>query len=57
MGLHYTGPLLEWLDGHHPEFMNDLNDLCGSWTGGNYRRRILRADMLSIPQRDQVAAD
>src|SRR5271168_3083461 len=27
MGLHYSGPLLEWLDANHPEFMEELGKL------------------------------
>jgi alpha-amylase len=55
MGLHYTGPLLEWLDAKHPEFMKDLSDLAARGqveiVGGGFYEPI----MVSIPPRDQTA--
>ena len=33
-GLHYTGPLLQWLDLEHPDF---LDDCAGSSIGGRSR--------------------
>ena len=29
MGLHYSGPLLEWLEDHRPEFLDRLGELAG----------------------------
>jgi len=55
MGLHYTGPLLEWLEKHHPEFMEELKKLAArrqvEIVGGGFYEPI----MVSIPQRDQAA--
>jgi 4-alpha-glucanotransferase len=54
MGLHYTGPLLEWLDANHPEFMEELSDLAARGqveiVGGGFYEPI----MVSIPPRDQA---
>jgi 4-alpha-glucanotransferase len=55
MGLHYTGPLLEWLDARHPEFMDELGKLAARGQveiiGGGFYEPI----MISIPSRDQAA--
>lgn len=55
MGLHYTGPLLEWLEARHPEFMEELSVLAARGqveiVGGGFYEPI----MVSIPQRDQAA--
>ncbi len=55
MGLHYTGPLLEWMDVKHPEFMDELGKLAARGqveiVGGGFYEPI----MVSIPQRDQAA--
>jgi 4-alpha-glucanotransferase len=55
LGLHYSGPLLEWLDAHHPEFMEELGKLAARGqveiVGGGFYEPI----MISIPQRDQAA--
>jgi 4-alpha-glucanotransferase len=55
MGLHYTGPLLEWLDECHPEFMTQLKALEArgqvEMIGGGFYEPI----MVSIPVRDQAA--
>ena len=55
MGLHYTGPLLEWMDAKHPEFMDELGKLAARGqveiVGGGFYEPI----MVSIPQRDQAA--
>ncbi|MEO8461912.1 MAG: alpha-amylase/4-alpha-glucanotransferase domain-containing protein, partial [Chloroflexota bacterium] len=54
-GLHYTGPLLEWLAAEHPEFLLRLAALCGSnqveMLGGGHFEPVLA----SIPARDRVA--
>jgi hypothetical protein len=55
MGLHYTGPLLEWLDVNHPEFMAELGTLAARGQveiiGGGFYEPI----MVSIPSKDQAA--
>jgi 4-alpha-glucanotransferase len=55
MGLHYTGPLLEWLEVRHPEFMEELSKLAARGqveiVGGGFYEPI----MVSIPPRDQAA--
>ncbi len=55
MGLHYTGPLLEWLNECHPEFMAQLSTLeargQAEMIGGGFYEPI----MVSIPARDQAA--
>lgn len=55
LGLHYTGPLFEWLEERHPEFLGQLNDLVArgqvEMAGGAYYEPILT----SIPSRDQAA--
>lgn len=55
MGLHYTGPLLEWLDVNHPEFMAELGKLAARGQveiiGGGFYEPI----MVSIPSKDQAA--
>src|SRR5579862_7107991 len=55
MGLHYTGPLLEWFDERHPEFMDELGKLAarreGEIVGGGFYQPI----MISIPSGDQAA--
>jgi len=55
MGLHYTGPLLEWLDVNHPEFMEELGKLAARGQveiiGGGFYEPI----MVSIPSKDQAA--
>jgi alpha-mannosidase len=47
--LHYSGVLLEWLEERHPEFFDQLRELCGrgqvELLGGGYYEPIL----LSIP--------
>jgi alpha-amylase len=55
IGLHYTGPLLEWFDLRHPEFMEELQTLAARGQveiiGGGFYEPI----MVSIPLRDQAA--
>ena len=54
MGLHYTGPLLEWLEERHPEFLDRLRELVGrrqvEFVGGGFYEPIL----VSIPRQDQT---
>ncbi|MGH9594996.1 MAG: alpha-amylase/4-alpha-glucanotransferase domain-containing protein, partial [Bryobacteraceae bacterium] len=54
LGLHYTGPLLEWLEEKHPEFMERLAVLAErkqiEMVGGGFYEPIL----ISIPGRDQA---
>jgi 4-alpha-glucanotransferase len=55
LGLHYSGPLLEWLEARHPEFIAQLIQLASrkqvEMIGGGYYEPIL----ISIPRRDQLA--
>jgi alpha-amylase len=57
MGLHYTGPLLTWIEEHHPEYFERLRNLVKhgqvELVGGGFYEPIL----ISIPpadQRDQI---
>jgi len=53
IGLHYSGPLMEWLEAHHPEFLERLGSLAGRGqieiVGGGFYEPIL----ISIPPEDQ----
>jgi alpha-amylase len=55
LGLHYTGPLLEWLIAEHPEFLDRLRALAErdqvEIVGGGYFEPVLA----SLPERDRVA--
>jgi 4-alpha-glucanotransferase len=55
MGLHYTGPLLEWFVERHPEFLEKLGELTArgqtELVGGGFYEPIL----ISIPPKDQAA--
>ncbi len=54
LGLHYTGPLLEWLAKEHPEFLDRVAALAGrnqvEVLGGGYFEPVLA----SIPERDRI---
>ena len=54
MGLHYTGPLLEWFEQRHPEFLDRLRELVSrgqvEMVGGAFYEPIL----VSIPPQDQA---
>ena len=54
MGLHYTGPLLEWFELRHPEFLDTLRELVArgqvEMVGGGFYEPIL----IEIPPEDQV---
>ena len=54
VGLHYSGPLLEWLEQHHPEFLDTLRELVArrqvEMVGGGFYEPIL----ISIPPEDQA---
>ncbi len=53
MGLHYTGPLLTWIEQHHPEYFERLKTLVNrgqvEMVGGGFYEPIL----ISIPPADQ----
>ncbi|MES2210254.1 MAG: alpha-amylase/4-alpha-glucanotransferase domain-containing protein [Chloroflexota bacterium] len=55
MGLHYTGPLLEWLGSEHPDFLERLAVLVAAdqveVLGGGYYEPVLA----SIPERDRIS--
>lgn len=55
VGLHYTGPLLEWLASERPDFLDRVAALAGrdqvEILGGGYFEPVLA----SIPERDRVA--
>ena len=55
MTLHYSGVLLEWIERHHPEFLEVLRELAGrgqiEMLGGGYFEPIL----VSIPDRERAA--
>lgn len=54
LGLHYTGPLLEWLEARHPEFLAKLQALARrgqiEMVGGGFYEPVL----ISIPRADQL---
>jgi 4-alpha-glucanotransferase len=54
LGLHYSGCLLEWIEEHHPEYMEKLRQLVErrqvEMVGGGYYEPIL----VSIPPADQA---
>ncbi|HEY2882495.1 MAG TPA: alpha-amylase/4-alpha-glucanotransferase domain-containing protein [Pirellulales bacterium] len=54
MGLHTSGPLVEWLDAHHPEYLDRLAALVAAGRveiiGGAYYEPILAM----IPSRDRI---
>jgi len=54
IGLHYSGPLLEWLSGAHPEYFALLADMAAhgqiELVGGGFYEPIL----ISIPFADQI---
>ncbi|HSS36130.1 MAG TPA: alpha-amylase/4-alpha-glucanotransferase domain-containing protein, partial [Patescibacteria group bacterium] len=54
IGLHYTGPLLDWIRAERPEFLDRLAALVGrdqvELLGGGYYEPVLAA----IPERDRV---
>jgi hypothetical protein len=54
LGLHYSGPLYEWLEQHHPEFFDLLRELISreqvELVGGGFYEPIL----VSIPFEDQL---
>jgi alpha-amylase len=53
VGLHYSGPLLEWIERAHPEYFDTLRSLVGSGqieiVGGGFYEPIL----ISIPREDR----
>jgi hypothetical protein len=53
LGLHYSGPLLEWIKQHHPQFLDRLRQLAArqqvELVGGGFYEPIL----VSIPAADQ----
>ena len=55
LALHYTGPLLEWLEQRHPEFLDQLRAMIGRGqveiVGGGFFEPIL----ISLPPDDQTA--
>ena len=55
VNLHYSGVLLEWLDQHHPEYLDRLRTLreAGSieFLGGGFYEPVL----ISIPEHDRLA--
>ena len=54
VGLHYSGPLLLWIEKHHPEYFGRLKKLVAAGQveliGGGFYEPIL----ISIPQQDQL---
>ena len=54
VGLHYTGPLLEWFEQRHAEFLDTLHELVArgqvEMVGGGFYEPIL----ISIPPEDQA---
>jgi 4-alpha-glucanotransferase len=55
VGLHYTGPLLEWIEKKHPEYFEQIRELCAhgqaEMVGGGMYEPIL----ISIPPKDRHA--
>ncbi|MBN1433726.1 DUF1926 domain-containing protein [Candidatus Fermentibacterales bacterium] len=58
-GLHYSGPLLEWLEDAHPDFLDRLSTLCASGrvellTSGYFEPVLVALD--AAEAREQIAA-
>ena len=57
MGLHYTGPLLTWIESHHPGYFERLRELVSrgqvEMLGGGFYEPIL-VSIPSADQRDQI---
>lgn len=55
LGLHYTGPLLEWIERKHPEYFDHIRELTArgqaEMVGGGFYEPIL----IAIPPRDRYA--
>lgn len=55
VGLHYTGPLLEWIERNHPEYFEQVRELCARGqaeiVGGGMYEPIL----IAIPPKDRHA--
>jgi 4-alpha-glucanotransferase len=53
IGLHYSGPLLEWIEGHHPEYFDRIRELVSrgqvEMAGGGFYEPIL----IAIPPEDR----
>src|SRR5262249_48338573 len=53
VGLHYSGPLLAWIEEHHPDYFDKLKTLAkngrGEFVGGGFYEPIL----IAIPPQDQ----
>ncbi len=53
LSLHYTGPLIEWIQAEHPDFVQRLGALVGrdqvEMLGGGYYEPVL----VSLPERDR----
>lgn len=54
LGLHFSGPLLQWLERAHPEYFDHLRELCrrgqAEMIGGGFYEPIL----IAIPLRDRL---
>src|SRR5205085_9767111 len=54
IGLHYSGPLLEWFAQRHPEFLDQLGEMSRrrqiELVGGGFYEPIL----ISLPPEDQI---
>jgi alpha-amylase/alpha-mannosidase (GH57 family) len=54
LGLHFSGPLLQWLERAHPEYFDHLRELCRRGQveviGGGFYEPIL----IAIPPRDRL---
>ncbi len=54
LGLHYSGPLLEWIEANHPDYFDLLRELIGhrqvELVGGGFYEPIL----IAIPPEDQI---
>ena len=44
MSLHISGSLMEWLDAHHPEYLDRLAELVDQRADRDHRRGLFRAD-------------
>lgn len=54
IGMHFSGPLLEWIEGSHPEYFDRLRALCRKgqleMIGGGFYEPVL----ISIPPQDRI---
>ena len=54
IALHTSGSLMEWLDAHHPEYLDRLAELAARAASRSSAGRIYEPILAMIPSRDRV---